>query len=130
MGDVRYVNLQFEVAIRQCGHHDRVIEVARRLAVDGNRTKISEIAAMMKFVTWNNGRDGPSLFENFLGKAVRKMKFPDHDFDIDAKIVFAAKNLDHTSARILRGRRPVDNLDIDYDAFKVVPFETPRSFLA
>jgi hypothetical protein len=85
---------------------------------------------MMKFVTWNNGWDGLGLFENFRGKTVRKVKFPDHDFDIDAKIVFAAKNLDHASARILRGRRPVDNLDIDYDAFKVVPFETPRSFLA
>ena len=130
MGDVCYVNLQFEVAIRQCGHHDRVIEVTRRLAVDGNHREISEVAAMMKFVSWNHRWDGLGLFENFRGKAVRKVKFPDHDFDIDAKIVFAAKNLNHPSARILRGRRPVDNLDVDHDAFKIVPFETPRSFLA
>src|SRR5216684_3592257 len=130
VGDIRDVNLQFEVAIRQCRYHDRVIEVTRRLPVDGDDRKMSEIAAMMKFVTWNNGWDRLGLFENFRGKAVGKVEFPDHDFDIDAKIVFLAKNLDHASPRVLCRRWPIDNLNIDYDAFKVAPFETPRSFLA
>ena len=61
---------------------------------------------------------------------MRQMKFADDDFDVDAEIVFVAEDLDHASARILRGRRPVGDLDVDDDAFEIVPFGAAGGFFA
>ena len=49
------------------------------------------------------------------------MKFANHDFDVHAEIVFLAQNLDHASARILRGRRPIGDLDVHYHAIQILP---------
>ncbi len=54
----------------------------------------------------------------------------DHDLDVRAEIVFVAQNLDHAPARILGGRGPVGDLDVDHHVFQVVPVGAARGFLA
>ena len=60
---------------------------------------------------------------------MRQMVLADDDLDIHAEIVFVAKNLDHASLGVVRGRRPRGNLDIDYHSFQVAPFAA-MGFLA
>ena len=57
------------------------------------------------------------------------MVLANDDLDIDAEIVFVAKNLDDAPLGIVRGRRPARDLDIDYHSFEIVPFPAMR-FLA
>ena len=63
-------------------------------------------------------------------EAMRQMKFANDDLDIDAKIIFVADNFYHPPARILRGRRPVGDFDIDHDIFKVAPVGARGGFFA
>ena len=58
------------------------------------------------------------------------MEFANRDFDVDAEVVFAAENFDDASAGILRRRRPVGDLDIDGDAFEIVPIGRVGYFVA
>ena len=44
---------------------------------------------------------------------MRQAEFADHDFDVDAEIVFAAEDFDDASAGALRGGGPVGDLDVD-----------------
>ncbi len=53
------------------------------------------------------------------GEAVRQVELADHDFDIDAEIVFVAEDFDDTAARIAGGGRPVSDFDFDDHAFEV-----------
>ena len=59
-----------------------------------------------------------------------QVELADHDLDIRTKIVFVTQNLNHASARILRGRGPVGDLDVYHDIFHVVPSGAARGFLS
>src|SRR6478672_5944560 len=48
------------------------------------------------------------------------MVLADHDFNIQAEIIFVAQNLDDTAAWIVRGGRPISNLDVNHNIFQVV----------
>ena len=50
---------------------------------------------------------------------MREMEFADGDLYVDAKVVFAAENLDYFSSRALHGARPVGDFDIDDYTFEV-----------
>ncbi len=78
----------------------------------------------------NDRFDVLRLVEYFGRETMRQVKLANDDFDIDAEIVFVAENLNHSSARILGGRRPVSDFDIDDYAFEVVPFGAAGGLLA
>jgi hypothetical protein len=61
---------------------------------------------------------------------VRQVKFADGDFDVDAEVVLTAENFDDAAARILRGRGPVGDFDIDHHAFEIVPVRAAGGFVA
>ena len=52
---------------------------------------------------------------------MRQVVLADHDFDVHAEVIFTSEDLDHLAARILRGRGPIGNLDIDHDSIEAVP---------
>ena len=54
------------------------------------------------------------------------MKLANDDFDIDAKVVFIAENLDHAPARIAGRRRPLGDLYFDDHAFQIAPLVLSR----
>ena len=58
------------------------------------------------------------------------MVLADHDLDVGAEIVFVTQNLHYPPAWILRGRRPVCDLDVHHNIFQIVPGNTTRRFLA
>ena len=73
---------------------DGIIEVARGFSVDGDDGQIAKVAATLQFARGMIGSESPALLQDVGGKTVGQMKFADHDFDVDAEIVFAAKYLD------------------------------------
>ena len=58
------------------------------------------------------------------------MKLADDDFDIDAEVVLAAEDFEYTPARILGGRGPIRDLDINDDSLQIVPFGVEGGFVA
>ena len=59
------------------------------------------------------------FFECGCWEMMWEMKFADGDFDVDAEVVFAAENLDDSTARVLRGAGPIGDFDVDDQAFEV-----------
>ena len=58
------------------------------------------------------------------------MKFADHDFDVDAEIVFFAEDFDYAAARILRGAWPVGDFYVDDYAFQILPVGVAGGLIA
>ena len=69
------------------------------------------------------------LFERGRGKVVGQMELADGNFHVDAEVVLAAENFEDAAARILRGRGPVRDLDIDDQAFEIVPVRVERGLV-
>ena len=61
---------------------------------------------------------------------MRQVEFADHDFDVDAEIVFAAEDFDDASAGTLGGGGPVGDFHVDDYAFQIVPVGAARGFVA
>ena len=59
-----------------------------------------------------------------------QVKLADHDFDIDAEIILVPEDFSHTPTGILRGCRPVRDLDINHNVFEISPVGTARGFFA
>ena len=130
MGHVGDVHLQLKVAILQMLHDHRIVEIARGFAIDGHNGQAAEVAALVHFAGGND-RLGILRFGQHRGrKAMRQVMLADHDLDVRAEIVFVAQNLHHAPARILRGRRPVGDLNVHHNIFQIVPGGAPRRFLA
>ncbi len=122
MGHVGDVYLQLEVAIRHAPHRHRIVEVACRLAIDGNDGQSAVILAVAQLARRNDRIEVLRLLQYLDGKVMRQVVLADDDLDVDAEIIFIAENLDHSAARILRRRRPLRDLDLDNHAFQVIPF--------
>src|SRR5262249_34682555 len=120
LGDVGDVDLQFVVTVLELAHVDGVIEVTRGFTVDGDDRKRAIVAPLTERARWDDGFDGLRFLEHFGGEAVRQVELADHDFDVDAEIVLVAEDFDDFAARILRGRRPVGDFDINDYVFKIV----------
>ncbi len=55
------------------------------------------------------------------GEAVGQVEFADHDFDVDAEIVFFAEDFDDTASRALRGAGPIGDFYVDDYPFQTLP---------
>ena len=126
MRHVRNVDLQLEVAIRHAAHGDRIVEVARGFAVDGDDGKRAVIVPMAQLARRNYRIELLRLLQHLDRKAVRQVKLANDDFDVHAEVVFVAENLDHPAARISRRRRPLGDLHFDDHAFQVAPLVLAR----
>ncbi len=58
------------------------------------------------------------------------MVFADDDLNVDAKIILVADNLNYPSARILRSRWPVRDLDIHNYVFQIAPVAARGGFFS
>ena len=114
------MHLQLEVAIFQASHGNCIIEITRRLAINRDDRQRPEVSPLLQFTRRNERFRFLCFLENLRRKAVWQMVLADHDFNIQAKIIFVAQYLDYTSARILRSRRPVGDLDINHNVFQIV----------
>ena len=115
------VDLQLEVAVRHAAHGDRVVEVARGFAVDGDDGQRAIVAAMTQLAGRNDRLKLLRLLQDLDREAMRQMELADDDLDIDAEVVFVAEDFDHAPARIFGRRRPVGDLDLDDHVLQVAP---------
>src|ERR1700744_54329 len=76
---------------------------------------------MAQLTRGNDWIEALRLLQHLNGKLVRQVKFANNNFDIDAKIVLVAQDLDHPAARTLGRRWPVGDLHLDHHAFQVAP---------
>ena len=66
--------------------------------------------------------------DHFGREAVGQVKLANHDFDIDAEVVFIAENFDDAAARVLRGAGPVGDFHVDDFAIQILPVGVDGSF--
>src|SRR6202790_1000096 len=123
------MDLQLKISAVEMAHCDRIVEIARSFAVDGDDRQRTEITAMKKFRGRDDGRNVLSFFKRGCGEMMGQMKFADRDFNVDSEIVLPAENFNDPSSRILRGSGPVGNFNIDDYAFEIVPLRRPSGFV-
>src|SRR5580698_10032971 len=119
MADIGYVHLQCIIAVRQTIHPNRVIEIPRRLAVDGYYVQRPIILAPGHFILANDVRKALSLLQNLRWKMMRDVMLPDHDLDIHAEIVRASEDLDNTPHGLAAILGKLQNLHVDDHAIQV-----------
>src|ERR1017187_3417255 len=106
---------------------DGVVEVAGGFSVDGHDGEMAVVAAAAQIIGGDDvvafafAGEGLRFLDDLGRKAVGQMKLADHDFDIDAEIVFLAQNFDDLAARVLSGAGPVGDFYVDDYAFEVLP---------
>ncbi len=91
MRHVGDVYLQLEVTVLQPPHRHRIIEVARRLAVDGDDGQRPVVAPVHQLFRRNRPLKLLRLLQDFDGKLVRQMVLANDDLDIDAEIVLRSR---------------------------------------
>ena len=126
MRDVGDVDLELEVAVRHAADGDRIVEVARGFAVDGDDGQRAEVAAMAQLAGGDHRVEVLRFLQDFDREAMRQVKLADDDLDVDAEVVFVAENFEDAAARVLGRRGPVGDLDFDDYTFEVGPFATTR----
>ena len=129
MRHVRDVDLQFEVAVSQSRDQHGVIEIACGFAVNGNDWKTAKLASLADLSGRHYGLGFLGLAKHFWRKAVRQVKFANHDFDVHAEIVRVAQNFDDAAPWILRCRRPLGDLDINGNIFQIAPVSPAGGFV-
>src|SRR5271165_2580581 len=121
MSYVGDVHLQLEVAVGHAAHADGVVEIARGLAVDGDDGQRAIIATVAQLGRRDERLELLRLLQHLDGKFMWQVVLADDDLDIHAEVVFIAEDLDDAAARVLRRRRPIGDLDVNHQAFEVVP---------
>src|SRR5258708_22611381 len=76
---------------------------------------------MTKLLRRDDRGDLLGLLEGRGREMMRQVKFANCDFDVDSEVVLAPEDFDHAAARILSGRGPVGDFNVDHNPFKVVP---------
>ena len=112
------VHLQLPVAVFETLHVHRIVEVARRFAVDRDNRQISEIAPPGALGIAHGMRRAGGFRQHFRRKFVREMMFPDQDLDVHAEIAGATENFDHASGRGDAAARKASHLHVYDGAIK------------
>ena len=63
-----------------------IVEIARRLPVNGYNRQMTKIPAALAFGIPHRPRNFVCLLEHILGELVRQMMFADQNFDIEAEL--------------------------------------------
>ncbi len=90
---------------------DRVVEVLRRLAVDGDEVELAQVAPPLGVLRLHRARQGLRLRERFLRKLVRQIELAQRDLDLHPGVGVVAEHLgDAADGLRVLGRR-LDQLD-------------------
>ncbi len=89
------VDLERIIAVRHAIHPDRIVEIARRLAIDGHDVQRAIILASGQLILADDVGKSLRLLQNLRRKMMGDVMFPDHDLDVDAEIDPTVEDLDH-----------------------------------
>jgi hypothetical protein len=126
VGHVRDVNLQLVAAMGQATHIDRVVEIARRFAVDGHDRQRAEITAATERRGIHLLGNGARLGQYLLREGVRQMMLADDDLSIDADFTGTAKNFLDASGRRETGLGESRDFDVHYRAVQFCQTRSPE----
>ena len=131
---VRNVDLQLPVAILQRRHQYRVVEVPRRLAIDGDNRQPAKIPPPRPLVRRQRlhrlRRRCARLRQHIRGKHVRQMMLADDDLHVHPERVRRSQHLNHAPLRRPSRSRKVRDLHIHRQALQpVVPSRKLRRVL-
>ncbi len=122
MCDVGDMHLQLEVAVRGAADGDRVVEVARGLAIDGDNGQRAVVAAMAQLRGRDHRIEALRLLQDLDREAMRQMELANDDLDIHAEVVFVAEDFDDTPSRVFGWRGPLGDLHFNHDILQIGPF--------
>ena len=108
--DVGDVHSQPHMAVLQPLDRDRVVEIPRVLAVDGDGLCAPEVGAPADVALVHGGADAPRLLDGLVGVGVGDIEFPDDDPRVDACLLDASEHFRHTTDRTARRRGPSGDL--------------------
>ena len=124
LGYIGNVDLKLVTAIGALADENGVVEVACRLAVDGDDGERAEIDPLIGNVGIDNALTGvrdPTRFgEDGFGKDTRKLMLADHHLHVNAEVVWMPKNFNDTANGRARGCGPTGDLDVDDEAVNSV----------
>ena len=125
--DVGDVHAEPVVAVRQLLDRDRIVEIARVLAVDGHRRHVAEVGAAADVAL--RRRVAPSA--DGLGDRLRRVRvgnavLPDDDLGVDARRVDVAEHFGDPADGAARRGRPARQLDDHHLARRRAAFLTRR----
>ncbi len=97
LSDVGDMDLQEPTTALAALHIDRVVEIARGFAVDGDDRKAAKILASGQIGFRNGARQQFGFLGNFGGERVGQVMLADDDFGVHAEIAGAPENFDHAA---------------------------------
>jgi hypothetical protein len=125
MGHVGDVHLKMP-ALRAFFDVYRIIEIARRFAVDGYDRQMTKIAAALTFGV----PDGPGglsgLLDDIFRESVRQMMLANENFHVEAEFARLSEDFDDTAGRRNPGSRESGDLNIHDRIFQLRQPQRPR----
>ncbi len=112
--DVGDVDAEAVVAVRKDRDIDGVVEVLRRLPVDGDDVPPAQIDPRADLRRVDLLGDGVRRRENVGRELVRDVELPDDDLDVDARLAEHAQFLDHAAERERFGAGIALDVDVDH----------------
>ncbi len=110
------------IAVRQLLNRDRVVEIARVLAVDRNGPDLAEVRAPLEVLLRDRAAEALGLLDRFVAVLVGDAELADDDLGVDTGLLDIAEDLEHASLRAASGRRPAGDLRDDHVRWlRVVP---------
>ncbi len=113
------MHLQLIPAIGALAHQHRVVEVARRLAINRHDRQIAKISATRNLFEIEV-RNAARLRQHLLRKHARQLMLADHHLHVNAKVIRIAKHFNDAPHRRPRRRGPAGDLHIHHQAFQIV----------
>ena len=124
MRHVRDVHLQLVMPARQLSHMNRIVEIARRLAVNRHNRQVTEIAPASQIGLGHRLRRRFRFRHHFRRKNVRQMMLSDNDLNVDADVARPAENLNHAARR----RKAALGIARDFHVhYRAIQFRQPQS---
>jgi hypothetical protein len=102
------------VAVLQFLDRDRVVEIARVLAIDGHDFPIAKVGAAGEVFLFDRRADAPRFVDGLLRVLVGNAVFAKNDFGVNARVVDVAEHLDDAAGRPARRCRPARHLHGDH----------------
>jgi hypothetical protein len=128
---VRHIgDVHFEVpaAVGPALDVNGVVEIARRLSVDGDDRQVAEILAARALGFTHGLRSTLRFSQNFGGERVREVMLPDNDLGINAEIPGTAQNLDDAAGRRGTCLRIAQQLHVHHGSVQFIqPWNAPQS---
>ncbi len=109
--DVGDMHAEPVVAVLQSLDRDRVVEIARVLAVDGDDLAVAKIGAAGDVLVADRGADALGLGDRLGAVLVRDAVLAKNDLGVDARVVDVAEHFDDSARRSARRRRPARHFD-------------------